>query len=242
MNLPMEVYKAMLFQESVDIAGMHRTDDFDALAIIASESPDARIGLPVSLTNVHMVPGETKPYLRKVEERNHALPSNIAEMAIEHCVSYMSTSMPHLHHDIMRSMAQAVAETCEEIDAQEERSITTPPFRTIGLLAVYITDDGEPFVTEFGSHTFFEALGENSPETREELPEPDEIPDEVYKLYYDIEAEHKDLPPFEQWKQEGIRLLKSEDGSHLDFSIGYLGYLLLPKEVTHPTVNKILFE
>jgi hypothetical protein len=112
----------------------------------------------------------------------------------------------------------------------------------VGLLAVYITDEGEPFTTEFGSHAFFEVLGERSPETRTDLSRANEIPDETYKLYYDLEAEHKELPPFEQWKQEGIDLLGEGLEDTIDASIGYLGYLLLPKEITHPTVNKTLFE
>jgi hypothetical protein len=240
MNLPYETYQADLFMESVAIVNNQQSEYFQSLCIIpVPEGSTATRLHPVSLTNVHVISGETNPRLRKVEERNSRTPQGVAEIACQRAIDHIAGEIPVLSNNFERRFTEAVHLACETID-REERDASTPPFKTLGLLAVYLTDEAELSVTEFGSIDFFGAVGKLLPESQVDLSDPEAIPEAAYRMMYSVESEHKELPPFEQWKEQAKALVAGVD--NVDGAFGYLSRLLLPRSRTSAVINKFLFD
>jgi hypothetical protein len=244
MGIPLEAYKSLLIEETIAIGSQERETEFEAIHAIVPQDTSAPQAFPVSFTNVHMIPGETSPRLRRVEQRNPGVPPGIAAVAIDHCVGYISATMGPPQYGGIRMDAQAIEQACEDID-QEAASALGAPFKTLAVLAVYITSAGEPFATEFSSRSFAEVLVDYIPQPDVDLSEPEEIPEEIFRLAYDLAVEHGKPGPYEQWRETNIENMKGArdflGGTERARALGAMEYLFIPSPLADPIINK-LFE
>ena len=221
---------------SYEIAQMRDAENFEALCII----PPAYNGVvkPVSVTNIHLIPGSIEPPLHKAELTNTEIPLELASACVKRCTDYMTRTQPIFNNDSARSLASVVINATHELhqDPTNDRE-----FETIGVLAVCLTSAG-PFAYGFTSKRFISAFMKHDPMTT--LPSVEDIPDEALRLYYALESEHKEgLPPYEVWKTLGLASLKvSPDAIQKhDGAIAISNMLVLPSTITHPVFNSELF-
>jgi len=250
MDIPLETYKPQILEESFAIAAFRRDHDFAISALTdIPQSAEVEGGYFASFTNVHMIPGEPSPRLRKVEQRNPRLPSEITAFATDLCLEEIKSKQSVLGNNVIRNIARIIGATCEDIDNQTAYSRL--PFMTIGVLAIYITEEGEPHAYEHDSRSFAKMFAEQNSEVNQVVARLKEAPgdentEQALKQAYALQSEHRELGPYEEWKQRNIDMMvetvATAGGIDQDLAMITMGHLVLPSTVTHPTFNKLLFE
>jgi hypothetical protein len=155
MTLPVEAYREPLHRETTAIAERYRdAAEFVPLLYMDRDNPTDLDWALVRATNVHMVPGETSPRLRKIDFPHPEIPApmDLESEVVAGCVEHLMRKQPNVSDSDVDSITQAVMEICASVD-NEPQSITTL-FKTIGVLSMYVTASGEPLVRGYISTAF----------------------------------------------------------------------------------------
>jgi hypothetical protein len=244
MHIPVELYRSALEDESYAIALRQRETEFESVSLQEPpRNPSAKDFIPVFFNNVHVVMGERNPWLRRVEFFNPQIPPRAATEILTEALASIKDSQSVVPEGEYKEVVKSVTAACEETEAvNESASSIVIPFTTIGLLAVYATDQGDPFANEFSLRAFARSL-EKHVEIPEIMQTPTALPEGLLRLAYDMETEHKEnVSSFEEWQAEVRNSIGEVENPQRAVSSAYMSRLLLPAAATHPTINRRLFE
>jgi hypothetical protein len=158
--------------------------------------------------------------------------------------------LPRLHEDHMRAISQAAVAACEEVDEQQSSPLVQP-FKTLAVMSIALNNDGHPVVFQHSSKNFGEIMARHFPDRWRMDPSGyEDIPDELLQTIYDRESEHKDVSPFDEWKQgvkegvgDAVAGVTAEGGDLMTAQcMADMGYFLAGEEAMHPTIAKLFRE
>ena len=241
MTSPDEVFAEHMEREVADVASLSRMDDF-VITGLDPTLPLTTSANTVNLTAVYMTPGIPEPRLRRLDFPNPDLSPDERDALMKAYMKDQGRGVMALPEDVVSAIADFTASACEEIDETEAESDVSP-VRMLGMLGVYTADGETPFSLKFTSKPFAEILRSHLPGAIS--PEPSELTEEALLDIRSSIAEHEDKPPFDQWKpdfeRERHKIAAQVGGMRVAAAISTMHLLLLPREVSHPTIESRLF-
>jgi cell division septation protein DedD len=152
MNLPVDAYRSHLQLETTAIAE-HSRDLAEFVPILYSDRFEPETVL-IRSTNVHMVPGESSPRLRKVDLSHPRVPAphDIETAVVESCTEQLVDKQPEASDNDATNLAETVASICRKIDNEPQFALA--PFKTLGVLGMFVTSEMKPFVRSYIGTTF----------------------------------------------------------------------------------------
>ncbi|HET7059909.1 MAG TPA: hypothetical protein VFH99_01140 [Candidatus Saccharimonadales bacterium] len=244
MSVPVDAYRSLLLEETLEIGTMQHEIDFAPYAALTPDNyADEEQVYYVSFTNVHMVPGDRVPRLRQVQLHNPGVPDDVAEDVLERLADQLEAPLPHLHENNMRDIAEAAIAACEELEEQEN-PLLSPLFKTLAVMATSLTVDGHPLVFQHSSRSFAETMARHrAGRWQVDAAEAGDMPDEVYEMAYKLEGEHQELPPYDEWRQTvsdtAAEVLAKGEDLRVKECEANMAYFLSRVETMRPAVAKL---
>lgn len=224
---------------STAIAMNEMSGSFDSVGVTPHQNTSA---LPVSLTNVFTIPGESNPRLHKAHLVVPGMAPAGAEQLLGFCTEYIGRTARRLNDGDARDIAKEVEAACEQLDQDESKM--GMPFITIGLLAVYSSPQS-PLIYRYTSKQFTDALADQIPEL---ATDPEAIPDAAWEQLYALRSEHGtsagSLEDFIVSRKLLMAEAAADGGMEMKRQTAseQIGLLLLPHAATHPIFNMRLFD
>ncbi|HEX5796961.1 MAG TPA: hypothetical protein VFX86_01075 [Candidatus Saccharimonadales bacterium] len=232
-----EAYADQIRHEIVEVASMGRVGDFMITgmdpSIAGDESPDV-----ANLMAVYTTPEAEDPLLRRLDLPGPDLPQSTIDGLKESYAQSEGKRVPALHTEIARVISDSIAAACDEI---KKTTAKEPVARTLGMLGIYTRDGKRPLPIKFLNIQFLMTLMAHLPEPTNTT----EMPEESLRHIHASIAEHTTVPPFEQWKSsfQGVtaRVMEQVGDIRVARAVSSMHFMLLPKEVSHPTLESKLF-
>lgn len=219
------------YEIASDLAG----DSFERLPVTPPKAENLLVEI-ASMTSVYTLPGQSDPLLHKAYFSNPDIPPDELKIAEDFCIGHIEGPAIGTGHNEARRIAEDIAAAYETIEAGAEDN---PSFRTIGVLAVYISNKG-PLSYVFANKPLVDELSSRIPSL------PPEVPDEAYRRVYVLQAEKRtDIPAYEVWKAQMKDLRAALDNSENRNRIlagGLITLLLMPDKDMNPVLKSKLFK